>query len=95
MSSAPHSVEDRQDLNRQRIRRYMKAFSSQLSEDDLAKDSEKQQPTHPSSPCPPLATLSASRSTNWEQLWQGTLRLALQGVASRALEDGEGWEYQI
>lgn len=88
-------VEDRQDLNRQRIRRYMKAFSSQLSEDDLAKDSEKQQPTHPSSPCPPLATLSASRSTNWEQLWQGTLRLALQGVASRALEDGEGWEYQI
>nr|XP_045721142.1 transient receptor potential cation channel subfamily V member 6 [Mirounga angustirostris] len=92
-------VEDRQDLNRQRARRYVQAFHSQGS-NDLDKASEKLQLGHPFSPHLPLSTPSVSRSTshsstNWERLRQGTLRRELRGLTNRALEDGEGWEYQI
>ncbi|XP_025710550.2 transient receptor potential cation channel subfamily V member 6 isoform X1 [Callorhinus ursinus] len=92
-------VEDRQDLNRQRVRRYVQAFHSQGS-DDLDKASEKLQLGHPFSPHLSLSTPSVSRSTshsstNWERLRQGTLRRELRGLTNRALEDGEGWEYQI
>ncbi|XP_032257166.1 transient receptor potential cation channel subfamily V member 6 [Phoca vitulina] len=92
-------VEDRQDLNRQRARRYVQAFHSQGS-NDLDKASEKLQLGHPFSPHLPLSTPSVSRSTshsstNWERLRQGALRRELRGLTNRALEDGEGWEYQI
>ncbi|XP_027429382.2 transient receptor potential cation channel subfamily V member 6 isoform X2 [Zalophus californianus] len=92
-------VEDRQDLNRQRVRRYVQAFHSQGS-DDLDKASEKLQLGHPFGPHLSLSTPSVSRSTshsstNWERLRQGTLRRELRGLTNRALEDGEGWEYQI
>jgi len=94
-----HRVEDRQDLNRQRARRYVQAFHSQGS-NDLDKASEKLQLGHPFSPHLPLSTPSVSRSTshsstNWERLRQGALRRELRGLTNRALEDGEGWEYQI
>ncbi|KAG8515857.1 Transient receptor potential cation channel subfamily V member 6, partial [Galemys pyrenaicus] len=92
-------VEDRQDLNRQRIRRYAQAFHNPGS-DDLDKDSEKQLPGRPFGPLLSLPTPSVSRSTsrsstNWERLRQGTLRRELRGLVNRALEDGESWEYQI
>ncbi|XP_029773648.1 transient receptor potential cation channel subfamily V member 6 [Suricata suricatta] len=92
-------VEDRQDLNRQRMQRYAQAFHSQGSE-DLDKASEKLPLDHPFGPHLCLSTPSVSRSTsrssaNWERLRQGTLRRELRGLVNRALEDGEGWEYQI
>lgn len=92
-------VEDRQDLNRQRVRRYVQAFHTQGS-DDLDKGSEKLQLGHPFGPHLSLSTPSVSRSTsrsstNWERLRQGTLRRELRGLTNRALEDGDGWEYQI
>ncbi|XP_059252227.1 transient receptor potential cation channel subfamily V member 6 isoform X3 [Mustela nigripes] len=92
-------VEDRQDLNRQRVRRYAQAFHTQGS-DDLDKGSEKLQLGHPFGPHLSLSTPSVSRSTsrsstNWERLRQGTLRRELRGLTNRALEDGDGWEYQI
>ncbi|KAB1276418.1 Transient receptor potential cation channel subfamily V member 6 [Camelus dromedarius] len=92
-------VEDRQEFNRQRIQRYAHAFYNPGSEDDLDKDLEKTEKTwlgHPFGPHLSLPTPSVSRSTsrsstNWERLRQETLR----GVVNKALEDGEGWEYQI
>nr|XP_006210152.1 transient receptor potential cation channel subfamily V member 6 [Vicugna pacos] len=92
-------VEDRQELNRQRVQRYAHAFCNPGSEDDLDKDLEKTEKTwlgHPFGPHLSLPTPSVSRSTsrsstNWERLRQETLR----GVVNKALEDGEGWEYQI
>ncbi|XP_044102689.1 transient receptor potential cation channel subfamily V member 6 isoform X1 [Neovison vison] len=92
-------VEDRQDLNRQRVRRYAQAFHTQGS-DDLDKGSEKLQLGHPFGPHLSLSTPSVSRSTsrsstNWERLRQGTLRRELRGLTNGALEDGDGWEYQI
>ncbi|EFB18073.1 hypothetical protein PANDA_013512, partial [Ailuropoda melanoleuca] len=92
-------VEDRQDLNRQRVQRYAQAFHSQGSE-DVDKASEKLQLGSPLGPHLSLPTPSVSRSTsrsstNWERLRQGTLRRDLRGLTNRALEDGEGWEYQI
>ncbi|XP_006185432.1 transient receptor potential cation channel subfamily V member 6 [Camelus ferus] len=92
-------VEDRQEFNRQRIQRYAHAFYNPGSEDDLDKDLEKTEKTwlgHPFGPHLCLPTPSVSRSTsrsstNWERLRQETLR----GVVNKALEDGEGWEYQI
>ncbi|XP_008065941.1 transient receptor potential cation channel subfamily V member 6 [Carlito syrichta] len=93
-------VEDRQDLNRQRIQRYAQAFHN-LGSEDLDKDSvEKLELGRPFSPHLPLPTPSVSRSTshssaNWERLRQGTLRRDLRGMINRGLEDGEGWEYQI
>lgn len=94
-----HRVEDRQDLNRQRVRRYAQAFHTQGS-DDLDKGSEKLQLGHPFGPHLSLSTPSVSRSTsrsstNWERLRQGTLRRELRGLTNGALEDGDGWEYQI
>ncbi|XP_037370789.1 transient receptor potential cation channel subfamily V member 6 [Talpa occidentalis] len=92
-------VEDRQDLNRQRIRRYAQAFYNPGA-DDLDKDSEKQLPSrtfgpHLSLPTPSVSRSTSRSSTNWERLRQGTLRRELRGLVNRALEDGEGWEYQI
>lgn len=96
---ALHRVEDRQDLNRQRMRRYAHAFHIPGSEDS-DKASEKLRLDHPSGPhlCPstPSVSRSTSRSSaNWERLRQGTLRRELRGLVNRGLEDGEGWEYQI
>ncbi|KAF0872142.1 TRPV6 protein, partial [Crocuta crocuta] len=92
-------VEDRQDLNRQRMRRYAQAFHSQGSE-DLDRASDELPLDHPPGPHLSLCTPSVSRSTsrssaNWERLRQGTLRRELRGLVNRALEDGEGWEYQV
>ncbi|XP_040858108.1 transient receptor potential cation channel subfamily V member 6 [Ochotona curzoniae] len=92
-------VEDRQDLNRHRIRRYAQAFHS--PSDDLDKDSdEKMELGHSlglrqSFLMPSLSRSSSRSSTNWEKLRQGALKRDLQGVINRALEDDDGWEYQI
>uniref|UniRef100_A0A8C0QA82 Transient receptor potential cation channel subfamily V member 6 n=1 Tax=Canis lupus familiaris TaxID=9615 RepID=A0A8C0QA82_CANLF len=91
-------VEDRQDLNRQRARRYAQAFHGQGA-DDLDKASEKGQLGHPlglhlALPTPSVSRSTSRSSTNWERLRQGTLR-EVRGLANRALEDCEGWEYQI
>ncbi|XP_077004375.1 transient receptor potential cation channel subfamily V member 6 isoform X2 [Tamandua tetradactyla] len=90
-------VEDRQDLNHQRIRRYTRAFH-RLGPDNLDKSSveklELDRP-HLSLPTPSVSRSTSRSSTNWERLWQGTLRRDLRGVINRGLEDGEGWEYQI
>lgn len=95
----PRRVEDRQDLNRHRIRRYAQAFHS--PSDDLDKDSdEKMELGHSlglrqSFLMPSLSRSSSRSSTNWEKLRQGALKRDLQGVINRALEDDDGWEYQI
>ena len=96
-------VEDRQDLNRQRIRRYAQAFQQQdgLYSEDLEKDSgEKLETARPfgaylSFPTPSVSRSTSRSSTNWERLRQGALRKDLRGIINRGLEDGEGWEYQI
>ncbi|KAM6167637.1 transient receptor potential cation channel subfamily V member 6 [Erethizon dorsatum] len=96
-------VEDRQDLNLQRIRRYAQAFQPRgiLCSEDWDKDpGEKLEMGHPVGPYLSFPTPSVSRSTsrsstNWERLRQGTLRRDLRGMINRGLEDGEGWEYQI
>lgn len=96
-------MEDRQDLNRQRIRRYAQAFQQQevLCSEGLDKDSgAKPELGHPLGPHLAFPTPSVSRSTsrssiNWERLRQGTLRRDLRGMINQGLEDGEGWEYQI
>ncbi|EGV93981.1 Transient receptor potential cation channel subfamily V member 6 [Cricetulus griseus] len=96
-------VEDRQDLNRQRIRRYARAFQQQdgLYSEDLEKDSgEKPEMTRSfgaylSFPTPSVSRSTSRSSVNWERLRQGTLRRDLRGIINRGLEDGEGWEYQI
>ncbi|VTJ59542.1 Hypothetical predicted protein [Marmota monax] len=96
-------VEDRQDLNRQRIRRYAQAFQPQevLCSEGLDKDSGgKPEGCRPLGPHLSFPTPSVSRSTsrssiNWERLRQGTLRRDLRGMINQGLEDGEGWEYQI
>ncbi|XP_037691909.1 transient receptor potential cation channel subfamily V member 6 isoform X2 [Choloepus didactylus] len=90
-------VEDRQDLNWQRIQRYTKAFHS-LGPDDLDKNSaEKPELDRPHLflPVPSVSRSTSRSSTNWERLRQGTLRRDLRGVINRGLEHGEGWEYQI
>ncbi|XP_004594397.2 transient receptor potential cation channel subfamily V member 6 [Ochotona princeps] len=92
-------VEDRQDLNRHRIRRYAQAFHS--PSDDLDKDSDEKMELghslglHQSFLMPSLSRSSSRSSTNWEKLRQGALKRDLQGVINRALEDEDGWEYQI
>ncbi|XP_004629087.1 transient receptor potential cation channel subfamily V member 6 isoform X1 [Octodon degus] len=96
-------VEDRQDLNRHRIRRYAQAFHTQGSpySQDWDKDPvEKLEVGRPVGPYLSFLTPSVSRSTsrsstNWERLRQGALRRDLRGVINRGLEDGEGWEYQV
>ncbi|KAM5255892.1 transient receptor potential cation channel subfamily V member 6 [Ctenodactylus gundi] len=96
-------VEDRQDLNRQRIRRYAQAFQLQgdLCSEDWDKDTQEKlemsQPPRPylSFPTPSVSRSTSRSSTNWQRLRQGTLGRNLQGVVNSGLEDGEGWEYQI
>ncbi|XP_052576311.1 transient receptor potential cation channel subfamily V member 6 isoform X2 [Peromyscus californicus insignis] len=96
-------VEDRQDLNKQRIRRYARAFQQhdRLCSEDLEKDSgEKLEMARSFGAYLTFPTPSVSRSTsqssiNWERLRRGTLRRDLRGIVNRGLEDGEGWEYQI
>ncbi|XP_042533067.1 transient receptor potential cation channel subfamily V member 6 [Dipodomys spectabilis] len=96
-------VEDRQDLNRQRILRYAQAFQPQdvLCSEDLDKDSggklELGRPFGPylSFPTPSVSRSTSRSSTNWERLRQGTLRRDLRGIVNRGVEDGEGWEYQV
>ncbi|XP_069853028.1 transient receptor potential cation channel subfamily V member 6 isoform X1 [Dipodomys merriami] len=96
-------VEDRQDLNRQRILRYAQAFQPQdvLCSEDLDKDSggklELGRPFGPylSFPTPSVSRSTSRSSTNWERLRQGTLRRDLRGIINRGVEDGEGWEYQV
>uniref|UniRef100_H0X9B3 Transient receptor potential cation channel subfamily V member 6 n=1 Tax=Otolemur garnettii TaxID=30611 RepID=H0X9B3_OTOGA len=93
-------VEDRQDLNRQRIQRYAKAFHTLGSEDSDKDSVDKLDLGRPSSPHLSLSIPSVSRSTsrssiNWERLRQGTLRKDLRGLVNRGLEDGDSWEYQI
>lgn len=95
-------MEDRQDLNRQRVRRYARAFQQQEGLDfDLEKDSgEKLEMARPfgaylSFPTPSVSRSTSRSSTNWERLRQGALRKDLRGIINRGLEDGEGWEYQI
>ena len=97
-SSVLLRVEDRQDLNQQRARRYARAFHNQGSY-NLDKESEKLQSRRPSGPILSLPTPSVSRSTsqsstNWEKLRQGALKTELRGVVNRGLEE-ESWEYQI
>lgn len=92
-------VEDRQDLNRQRMRRYAQAFHS-AGPEDADKDADKPPRGRPlgahlSLPTPSVSRSTSRSSTNWERLRQGALRRELRGLVNRALEDGEGWEYQI
>ncbi|XP_006051608.3 transient receptor potential cation channel subfamily V member 6 isoform X2 [Bubalus kerabau] len=89
-------VEEKQDINQQRVRRYAQAFCHPGSEDDT----ERLWLGGPFGTHLSLLTPSVSRSTsrssiNWERLRQGTLKRELRGVVNKALEDGEGWEYQI
>ncbi|XP_004430734.1 PREDICTED: transient receptor potential cation channel subfamily V member 6 isoform X1 [Ceratotherium simum simum] len=92
-------VEDRQDPNQQRLRRYAQAFHNPGSH-DVDKDTETLQLGRSFNSYLSLTTPSVSRSTsrsstNWERLRQGTLRKELTGVLNMGLEDEEGWEYQI
>ncbi|XP_007954789.1 transient receptor potential cation channel subfamily V member 6 [Orycteropus afer afer] len=93
-------VEARQDLNRQRMKRYAQAFQSPVP-DDLEGDSGQKLHLGRAFQHLPLPTPSVSRSTsrsstNWERLRQGTFRRELRGVVNRGLEeDRDSWEYQI
>ncbi|XDC54959.1 hypothetical protein R6Z07M_006141 [Ovis aries] len=89
-------VEEKQDINQQRVRRYAQAFCHPGSEDNR----ERLWLGSPFGARLSLPTPSVSRSTsgssiNWERLRQGTLKRELRGVVNKALEDEEGWEYQI
>lgn len=91
-------VEDKQDVNQERARRYVQAFHKR-GWDNSDKDSEKLQPRRPSGPHLPLPVPSVSQSmsrgnTHWGKLRQGTLKTELRGVVNKGLEE-EGWEYQI
>lgn len=91
-------VEDKQDVNQERARRYVQAFHKR-GWDSSDKDSEKLQPRRPSGPHLPLPAPSVSQSmsrgnTHWGKLRQGTLKTELRGVVNKGLEE-EGWEYQI
>ncbi|XP_075810066.1 transient receptor potential cation channel subfamily V member 6 isoform X1 [Microtus pennsylvanicus] len=96
-------VEDRQDLNRQRIRHYAQAFQQpdNLYSEDLEKDSGEKLEiarsfgAYLSFPTPSVSRSTSRSSFNWERLRKGTLRRDLRGIINRGLEDGEGWEYQI
>ena len=95
-SPSPNRVEEKQDINQQRVRRYAQAFCHPGSEDNR----ERLWLGSPFGARLSLPTPSVSRSTscssiNWERLRQGTLKRELRGVVNKALEDEEGWEYQI
>lgn len=89
-------VEDRQDINRQRVQRYAQAFYNSDSDEDMEKPRLGGPFKPPQSLHLPSVSRSTSRSsTNWERLRQGTMKSELMGVVNRALEDGDSWEYQI
>ncbi|XP_057587555.1 transient receptor potential cation channel subfamily V member 6 [Hippopotamus amphibius kiboko] len=89
-------VEDRQAVNRRRVQHYTQAFCNPGSEEDVERRwlGVSSSP-HLSLPTPSLSRSTSRSSTNWERLRQGTLRRELRGVVNKALEDWEGWEYQI
>ncbi|XP_055277381.1 transient receptor potential cation channel subfamily V member 6 isoform X1 [Moschus berezovskii] len=89
-------VEEKQDINQHRVRRYAQAFCQPGLGDDI----ERLWLGGPFGARLSLPTPSVSRSTSrssigWERLRQGTTRRELRGLANKALEDGEGWEYQV
>ncbi|XP_007466700.1 PREDICTED: transient receptor potential cation channel subfamily V member 6 [Lipotes vexillifer] len=89
-------VEDRQDLNRQRVRRCAQAFCNPGSEDDVeGRGLGGPFGPHPSPPAPSVSRSTSRSSTNWERLREATRRREQRGTVTRALEDGQGWEYQI
>ncbi|XP_033719281.1 transient receptor potential cation channel subfamily V member 6-like isoform X3 [Tursiops truncatus] len=85
-------VEDRQDLNRQRVRRYAQAFCNAGSEDDM--EGRGLGGPHLSLPAPSVSRSTSRSSTNWERLREATRR-ERRGTMTMALEDGQCWEYQI
>ncbi|XP_059877014.1 transient receptor potential cation channel subfamily V member 6 [Delphinus delphis] len=85
-------VEDRQDLNRQRVRRYAQAFCNPGSEDDM--EGRGRGGPHLSLPAPSVSRSTSRSSTNWERLREATRR-ERRGTMTMALEDGQCWEYQI
>ncbi|XP_060161180.1 transient receptor potential cation channel subfamily V member 6 isoform X1 [Globicephala melas] len=85
-------VEDRQDLNRQRVRRYAQAFCNPGSEDDM--EGRGLGGPHLSLPAPSVSRSTSRSSTNWERLREATRREG-RGTMTMALEDGQCWEYQI
>ncbi|XP_064145689.1 transient receptor potential cation channel subfamily V member 6 isoform X2 [Loxodonta africana] len=94
-------VEDRQDLNRQRVQRYAQAFQN-LDNDNLDGNSVQKLRLgqtfgqHLPVPTPSVSRSTSRSSTNWERLRQGALRRELRGVVNKGLEvDQDSWEYQI
>ncbi|XP_036719263.1 transient receptor potential cation channel subfamily V member 6-like isoform X3 [Balaenoptera musculus] len=89
-------VEDRRDLNRQRVRRYAQAFCNPGSEDDMeGRWLGGPFGPHLSLPAPSVSRSTSRSSMNWGRLREATRRRERRGTVNRALEDGEGWEYQI
>ncbi|XP_029090229.1 transient receptor potential cation channel subfamily V member 6-like isoform X1 [Monodon monoceros] len=86
-------VEDRQDLNRQRVRRYAQAFCNPGSEDDM--EGRELGGPHLSLPAPSVSRSTSRSSMNWERLREATRRREGKGMMTMALEDGQCWEYQI
>lgn len=94
-SSVLHRVEDKQDLNQQRLRRYAQIFHNLGSDDEvdkeselgkeseLDKDAERLQLGLPFSPYLSLATPSVSRSTSRSSTNWERLR---QGTLGRELK---------
>ncbi|XP_026957483.1 transient receptor potential cation channel subfamily V member 6-like isoform X1 [Sagmatias obliquidens] len=85
-------VEDRQDLNRQRVRRYAQAFCNPGSEDNM--EGRGLGGPHLSLPAPSVSRSTSRSSMNWERLREATRREG-RGTMTMALEDGQCWEYQI
>ncbi|KAI4543375.1 hypothetical protein MG293_006169 [Ovis ammon polii] len=89
-------VEEKQDINQQRVRRYAQAFCHPGSEDNRERLwLGSPFGAHLSLPTPSVSRSTSGSSINWERLRQGTLKRELRGVVNKALEDEEGWEYQI
>ncbi|XP_022434888.1 transient receptor potential cation channel subfamily V member 6-like [Delphinapterus leucas] len=86
-------VEDRQDLNRQRVRRYAQAFCNPGSEDDM--EGRELGGPHLSLPAPSVSRSTSRSSMNWERLREATRRREGRGMMTMALEDGQCWEYQL
>ncbi|NIG58091.1 transient receptor potential cation channel subfamily V member [Pontoporia blainvillei] len=90
-------VEDRQDLNwQQRVRSCAPAFRDPGSEDDMeGRGLGGPFGPHLSLPAPSVSRSTSRSSMNWERLREATQRRDQRGTVTRALEDGQGWEYQI
>uniref|UniRef100_A0A8C9E3B3 Transient receptor potential cation channel subfamily V member 6 n=3 Tax=Phocoena TaxID=9741 RepID=A0A8C9E3B3_PHOSS len=86
-------VEDRQDLNRQRVRRYAQTFCNPGPEDDM--EGRELGGPHLSLPAPSVSRSTSRSSMNWERLREATRRREGRGTMTMALEDGQCWEYQI